>query len=95
MRRQLLISIAAATAAAFGGVVTASADTQGPFTCTNRSGGIAGVPGSVSAIRVAHHVGYDRLVIEFAPSAAGAIPAYTLTRQASSTFIRDASGQPV
>ena len=92
---QLLVSLAAATAAVFGGVVTASADTQGPFTCANRSGGISGVPGSVSAIRVAHHVGYDRLVIEFAPSAAGAIPAYTLTQQASSTFIRDASGQPV
>ncbi|MDQ6709538.1 MAG: hypothetical protein M3Z11_03170 [Candidatus Dormibacteraeota bacterium] len=96
MRRQLLISLAAATtAAAFGGIVTASADTQAGYTCTNKSGGVSGVPGTVSAIRVAHQTGYDRLVIEFAPSAAGAIPAYTLTRQASSTFVRDASGQPV
>ncbi len=96
MRRHFLISLAAAaTAAAAGGIVTASADTPAAFTCGNKSGGVSGVPGTISAIRVARHTGYDRLVIDFAPSAAGAIPAYTMTRQASSTFIRDASGQPV
>ena len=94
MRRQLLISFAAATvAAAFGGFVTASADNLGSFSCTSKSGGVTGVPGTVASIRVAHHDGYDRLVIEFAPSAAGAMPAYSLTPQASSTFTRDASGQ--
>jgi hypothetical protein len=96
MRPQLLISLAAATAAvALGGMVAASADDLGAFTCTNTSGGAAGVPGTVASIRVAHHDGYDRLVFEFAPSSAGAIPAYSLTRQASSTFTRDASGQSV
>lgn len=96
MRRQLLISIAAASAAvAFSGIVTASADSLGPFTCAGKAGGISGVPGTVSSIRASHHNGYDRLVIEFAPSAAGAIPAYSLNPQASSTFTRDASGQPV
>jgi hypothetical protein len=94
MRRQLLISFAAATAAAaFSGIVTASADNS--FTCSSKSGGISGVPGTVATIRAAHHDGYDRLVIEFAPSAAGAVPAYSLTPQSSSTFVRDASGQPV
>ena len=96
MRRQLLISFAAATAAtAISGIVTASADNLGSFTCASKSGGVSGVPGTVASIRVAHHDGYDRLVIEFAPSAAGAVPAYTLTPQASSTFLRDASGQSV
>ena len=93
MRRQLLISFAAATAAALGGVVTASADNS--FTCASKSGGVSGAPGTVASMRVAHHDGYDRLVFEFAPSAAGAVPAYTLTPQATSTFTRDASGQPV
>jgi hypothetical protein len=96
MRRQLLISFAAATAAtALGGMATASADNLGSFTCASKSGGVSGVPGTVASIRVAHHDGYDRLVIEFAPSAAGAVPAYTLTPQASSSFTRDASGQAV
>ena len=84
MRPQLLISLAAATAAvALGGMVAASADDLGAFTCTNRAGGVAGMPGTVASIRVAHHDGYDRLVFEFAPSSAGAMPAYSLTQQAS------------
>jgi len=96
MRRQLLISFAAATAvAALSGIVTASADNLGNFSCASKSGGVSGAPGTVASIRVAHHDGFDRLVIEFAPSAAGAAPAYTLTPQASSTFTRDASGQSV
>ncbi len=96
MRPQLLISLAAATAAvALGGGVTASADNLGAFTCTNKSGGVAGAPGTVASIRIAHHDGYDRLVFEFAPSSAGPVPAYSLTQQTSSTFTRDASGQSV
>jgi hypothetical protein len=95
MRRQLLISLAAATAAAaISGIVTASADTGG-FSCTNRSGGVVGAPGTVSSLRVAHHDGYDRLVFEFAATAAGAVPEYSLTQQNSSSFTRDASGQTV
>src|SRR5207247_2848134 len=58
-----------------------------------RAGGVAGASGTVSAIRIAHHDGYDRLVIGFAFS--NSMPQYQLTRQASSTFVRDASGQPV
>jgi hypothetical protein len=85
----------AAGAITLTGALQASADDLGPFTCTNKSGGIANAPGTVAAIRVAHHDGYDRLVFEFGPSAAGAVPQYELTRQSSATFIRDASGQPV
>jgi hypothetical protein len=88
----------AAGALALAGMVQASAEDLGPFTCTDRSGGVAPAPGStsapqVTAIRVAHHNGYDRLVFEFSPSSS-AMPQYQLTRQASSTFVRDASGQP-
>jgi hypothetical protein len=82
-----------AGAVTLAGALPASADTLGAFTCTDRSGGAASAAATVTAIRIAHHDGYDRLVIDFATS--NAMPQYQLTRQATSTFIRDASGQPV
>ncbi|TMG13781.1 MAG: hypothetical protein E6I01_11445, partial [Chloroflexi bacterium] len=81
---------AAAGALVLSGAIQASAEDLGPFTCSNRAGGVAGASGTVSAIRIAHHDGYDRLVIGFATS--NSMPQYQLTRQASSTFVRDASG---
>jgi hypothetical protein len=94
MRRHLLLALAAATGAAgLTGIVTASANSA--FSCAPQSGGVAGVPATVSAVRASHHSGYDRLVFEFAASASGAVPAYQLTPQSSSHFTRDASGQPV
>ena len=75
------------------GALQASADDLGPFTCTDRSGGASSAAATVSAVRIAHHNGYDRLVVEFATS--NPMPQYQLTRQATSTFVRDASGQPV
>jgi hypothetical protein len=71
----------------------ASADSLGAFTCTDRSGGVAGTAATVYDIRVAHHDGYDRLVIGF--PTANAMPQYQLTQQATAHFVRDASGQPV
>jgi hypothetical protein len=75
------------------GALPASAGDLGAFTCTDRSGGTASGAATVYDVRVAHHSGYDRLVIGF--PTANAMPEYQLTRQATSTFIRDASGQPV
>jgi hypothetical protein len=75
------------------GALQASADDLGPFTCTDKSGGAASAAATVTAIRIAHHDGYDRLVVGFATS--NSMPRYELTRQATSTFIRDASGKPV
>ena len=87
---KLLIALAAAASAAtITGLATASADSS--FACTDRTGGVSGVPGQITAVRAAHHDGYDRIVYEFAPSAAGAIPAYRLTQQASATFHKDPS----
>src|SRR6202171_1238522 len=83
----------AAGAVTFTGALPASADTLGPFTCTDRSAGAASAAATVSAIRIAHHDGYDRLVIDFATS--NTMPQYQLTQQATSHFVRDASGQPV
>ena len=75
------------------GSLPASADTLGALTCTDHSGGAASAAATVSAIRIAHHDGYDRLVIDFATS--NTMPQYQLTQQATSHFVRDASGQPV
>jgi hypothetical protein len=74
------------------GIVPASADTLGAFTCTDLSGGVAGAAATVSALRIAHHDGYDRLVIGFATS--NTMPQYQLSQQATAHFVRDASGQP-
>src|SRR5258708_5071335 len=69
---------------------TASAAALCTFTCTDRSGAVAGVAATVYNVKVAHHDGYDRLVIGF--PTANSLPSYQLTRQATSTFIRDARG---
>jgi len=82
-----------AGAVALAATLPVSADTLGGFACTDRSGGVAGSAATVTAVRIAHHDGYDRLVVGFATS--NSMPQYQLTRQATSTFVRDASGQPV
>ncbi|MDQ6709536.1 MAG: hypothetical protein M3Z11_03160 [Candidatus Dormibacteraeota bacterium] len=66
----------------------------GAFTCADHSGGspTGTSPGQLTDIRIAHQPGYDRIVFQFA---AGPVPTYTLTRQASAHFVKDASGQPV
>lgn len=94
-RVRLTIGALALTAGAVALTATlpVSADTLGGFACTDRSGGVAGSAATVTAIRIAHHDGYDRLVIGFATS--NAMPQYQLTQQATSHFVRDASGQPV
>src|SRR5438874_1654446 len=83
-----------AGAAAIGGVIQTSAQDLPAFTCTDKSGGAASAAGTVTGIRIAHHDGYDRLVIDFS-SGTTAVPQYDLTRQNRSTFVRDASGQPI
>ena len=83
-----------AGAAAIGGVIQASAQDLPAFTCTDKSGGAASAAGTVTGIRIAHHDGYDRLVIDFS-SGTTAVPPYDLARKNNSTFVRDASGEPV
>lgn len=67
------------------------APTPQPFTCSDQSGGSAGLNGQLTGIRVASHEadGYDRIVFDFS----GGVPSYDLSRQETATFIRDASGQ--
>jgi len=67
--------------------------TPQPFLCQDQSGGSTGQTTQLTGIRPAPHAsdGYDRVVFDFS----GGIPSWDLTRQASATFVRDASGQPV
>jgi hypothetical protein len=71
----------------------------GPFTCQDAAGGTSTGPAmQLTAVRVAHQsAGYDRIVFEFAaPSGASPhMPVYTVSRQASSNFVKDPSGLPV
>lgn len=68
----------------------------GPFTCQDVSGGTSGgTPMQLTAVRVAHQpASYDRIVFEFAAPAGSTtyLPTYTISRQASPTFIKDPSG---
>ena len=70
----------------------------GAFSCLDHSGGADSGPAmQLTAVRVAHQTGYDRIVFEFAPQAGATahIPAYTVSRQASAKFVKDPSGQLV
>jgi hypothetical protein len=80
-------------ALALTGSLQASADDLGPFTCTNKAGGVASAAATVYDVRVAHHDGYDRLVFAF--PTANTMPQYELNQQTTAHFVRDASGQPV
>ena len=71
----------------------------GPFACQDLSGGTnGGMPMQLTAVRVAHQpAGYDRIVFEFAPPAGTTayLPTYTVSRQSSTKFVKDPSGQDV
>ena len=88
--RALALTVGAVT---LTGILPASADSLGAFTCADRAGGVAGASGTVYNVRVAHHDGYDRLVLDFPTT--NSMPEYQLDRQTTANFVRDASGQPV
>jgi len=101
---RLVIDVAttgsASTTAAPTPIPTQPAATDpGPFSCLDHSGGTdTGLAMQLTAVRVAHQAaGYDRIVFEFAPQAGAPahLPAYTVSRQASSKFVKDPSGLPV
>jgi hypothetical protein len=93
MRSTFGALVLTAGALALTGATYASAADLGPFTCTDKAGGVVGAAATVYDVRVAHHDGYDRLVIGF--PTASAMPQYQLAQQATAHFVRDASGQPV
>lgn len=67
-----------------------SPENLGPFSCSDHAGGATALT-QLTALRLAHHPGYDRVTVEFA----GALPDYSVVRQTTAHFVRDASGQAV
>jgi hypothetical protein len=70
----------------------------GKFGCVDHSGGTNSGPAmQLTDVRVAHQTGFDRIVFEFGapPGATAHIPSYTVSRQASTKFVKDPSGMPV
>jgi hypothetical protein len=75
-----------------------AATDSGSFACLDHSGGTDTGPAmQLTAVRVAHQPGFDRIVFEFGPQAGATahIPTYTVSRQASAKFVKDPSGLPV
>jgi len=67
---------------------TASPSPLPAFACATVSGGDASSRADVTAVRVGTASGYDRFVIEFD----GPVPAFTVSSQATSAFMQDATG---
>jgi hypothetical protein len=64
--------------------------------CPERTGGVANAQVQLTAIRIAHNPGFDRLVFEFAPSTVpGGVYAMPPFRVAVATSLSGPSGQPV
>lgn len=62
------------------------------FTCGTQSGGSDGVVAPITAVRVGHHLGYDRFVVEFSGSV---VPGFRAIPKSSAKFYSDPLGQPV
>lgn len=63
--------------------------------CPERTGGAENTQAQLTAIRIAHHPGFDRLVFEFGPSAAPGVYGMPAYRIAVATSLSGPSGQPV
>jgi hypothetical protein len=80
---------------------SASPVSLGPFTCSDRAGGVHNSAANLSALRIAHQPGFDRITFEFTTpqdvpaSLPFALPEYQLTQQATTQFFKDGSGQAV
>ena len=62
------------------------------FTCGTQSGGSDTVVAPITGVRVGHHLGYDRFVVEFSGAV---VPGYKAIPKSSATFYTDPLGKPV
>jgi hypothetical protein len=63
--------------------------------CPERTGGTANTQAQLTAIRIAHNPGFDRVVFEFGPSTAPGVYGMPDYRLAVATTLSGPSGQPV
>ena len=85
----------APTTAAPSPTGTATPGSTPATACPERTGGAATSQAQLTAIRIAHNVGFDRLVFEFGPSTAPGVYAMPPYRIAVATSLSGPSGQPV
>ena len=86
---------AAPTAAAPSPTAAASPGSTPASACPERTGGAATSQAQLTAIRIAHNPGFDRLVFEFGPSTAPGVYGMPPFRVAVATSLTGPSGQPV
>jgi hypothetical protein len=88
-----IAAVAVLAAAAFVALPGASAQALPPFGCgTVSAGSTSGVAAPITDVRVGHHIGYDRFVMQFAGSR---VPHYTVTPKSSAVFWLDPSNKRV
>jgi hypothetical protein len=93
IRKLLAIGFASLLAGAVAAPVSASASPAlSGFTCGTQSGGSGSVVAPITAVRIGHHLGSDRFVVEFSGSS---VPAYTAIPKSSARFYLDPTGQPI
>lgn len=86
---------AAPTTAAPSPTAAASPGSTPATACPERTGGAATNQGQLTAIRIAHNPGFDRVVFEFGPSTAPGVYGMPPYRIAVATSLSGPSGQPV
>jgi hypothetical protein len=86
---------AAPTTAAPSPTATVSPGSTPVTACPERTGGTTASQAQLTAIRIAHNPGFDRLVFEFGPSTAPGTYAMPPYRVAVATSLTGPSGQPV
>jgi len=86
---------AAPTTAAPGPTSAASPGSTPATACPERTGGATTNQAQLTAIRVAHNPGFDRVVFEFGPSTAPGVYGMPPFRIAVATSLSGPSGQPV
>lgn len=74
---------------------TASPGSTPATACPERTGGAANTQAQLTAIRIAHNPGFDRVVFEFGPSTAPGVYGMPDYRVAVATTLSGPSGQPV
>jgi hypothetical protein len=86
---------AAPTTAAPSPTGAASPGSTPAAACPERTGGATNNQAQLTAIRIAHNPGFDRVVFEFGPSTAPGVYGMPLYRVAVATSLSGPSGQPV
>ena len=74
---------------------TASPGSTPATACPERTGGATNTQAQLTAIRIAHNPGFDRVVFEFGPSTAPGVYGMPDYRVAVATTLSGPSGQPV